>query len=870
MTIGPHPGARASAASQVPKEITVNRTVPAVTPPSAELRFSAAPTDEEFLRTGLFAQPLIPVGKTSPKENRDLAAALLAYDVAGRRDAVDSVVRYIDQHPGSAWGPALLVNLGATYRITGHFSKALDTWQSAWDMTRGLTDEAGKLTGDAALAYLSQFEAYLGRKETLGPLLDEVRGRPVRGTAAQLVSNSSRGLAEMVERPDVSFKCGPSALSRILAHEGKRSPAAQAVLDAAQSTPEGLSLTAVQGIAAKAKMNYQMAFRTPGAPMVAPAVVHWKVGHYAALLGRNTKGLYEVGDPTFGEDIRMREATFDEEASGYALVPSGPLPRGWRRVSSDEGGTVWGRGNTGSNHDDGATGRDEIHAFDCAGHGGCSSWNVEASVVGLSLHDDPVGYTPPVGPAVRFPLDYSQRDSVQPMLGFTYTNFGNRWNNGWVSYIIDNSGCEGFHSVMPLLEVYGVAAEGEVLGDVPPSDCATLYRRGGGTEPFVFATDPTTNTLATSSTFGPFSQSQLQRLTDANGNFRGFRRFLPDGSSELFQLAVPGPAGIGFAYFLSLVLDPQGNQVALTYDSQVRLVAITDALGQVTRLCYSGQLDSTCQGRTAPDALKVTQVTDPFGRSAFFAYDAATGHLTSITDVLNLVSSFDYTPGTDFVQKLTTPYGSTQFAFTDSTVNTTVGSLRSVTATDPMGRVSYVEFHQGGANCTASVNVHASVDSNFIPCSEASVPAGMSTFNQNLQYRNTFIWDPYQYQIAQAQASASSGTSIYSFAKTIHWLHTNETGTTNTNPLTASRIPESIVPNGNDARIWFSYDNQSRAKPGSGGCFEQVLQDGRGYRRDYDRDARTVPPSGLQRIGRSGQGNRNRVSSANSTHRDDL
>src|SRR5579863_2827053 len=70
----------------------VNRTVPKVTPPSKELRFSSAPSDAEFLRTGLFAEPLAPVSATASQENRDLADALLAYRDAVRKSGADDAV----------------------------------------------------------------------------------------------------------------------------------------------------------------------------------------------------------------------------------------------------------------------------------------------------------------------------------------------------------------------------------------------------------------------------------------------------------------------------------------------------------------------------------------------------------------------------------------------------------------------------------------------------------------------------------------------------------------------------------------------------------------------------------------------------------
>jgi hypothetical protein len=65
-------------------------------------------------------------------------------------------------------------------------------------------------------AHLSQLEAYLGRKETLAPLLQEVRARPAHGSAAELISESSSCLADMLTIPELAFKFGPSALSKIL------------------------------------------------------------------------------------------------------------------------------------------------------------------------------------------------------------------------------------------------------------------------------------------------------------------------------------------------------------------------------------------------------------------------------------------------------------------------------------------------------------------------------------------------------------------------------------------------------------------------------------------------------------------------------
>ncbi|HEY2732477.1 MAG TPA: cysteine peptidase family C39 domain-containing protein, partial [Polyangiales bacterium] len=476
-----------------------------VLPPSAA---EAQPSD--FLRLGLFELPLVPIGQADPAEHLPLMAAVTRYAAVQKqragRERVEPLVAFIDAHPDSAWTPAVLVNLGVIYRQTGHFSKALDAWQRAWSLARDAEDEDGRAVADAALGHLSQLLAYLGRQAELQQLLAAVEPRSIRGTAAELVSESARGLADMRSQPELSFKCGPFALSRILQYRNAVPPRSSLEsLQAAHSTARGLSLSDVRAIAERAGMHYQMAFRSPGATVVVPAVAHWKVGHYAAVVDRE-QDRYRIEDATFGEDIRMSPQTLDDEASGYFLIPAGALPEGWRTVSAAEGGRVWGRGDTGNNKDNGATGAADAMAATPGGAtcpAGCTTWNVEPMVVSLALQDIPIGRASAVGPAVLFDLHYSQRDVQQPQL-FNYVNLGRKWTTSWISYVTDN---------------------GNVNGTVD------LYRRGGGDETFAF--DPSANT----SRPGPFSQTTITRVLDAAGNTSAFTRQLPDGSSEEFGRA---------------------------------------------------------------------------------------------------------------------------------------------------------------------------------------------------------------------------------------------------------------------------------------------------------------------------------------------
>ena len=108
------------------------------------------------------------------------------------------------------------------------------------------------------------------------------------------------------------------------------------------STQQGFSLPQVAELSKKVGMDYRMAFRSSSSPsplggkragvrgdFIVPSVVHWKVGHYAALV-RQEGDRYLLQDPTFGNDVWATKQALEAETSGYCLMPPGDLPRGWQ------------------------------------------------------------------------------------------------------------------------------------------------------------------------------------------------------------------------------------------------------------------------------------------------------------------------------------------------------------------------------------------------------------------------------------------------------------------------------------------------------------------------------------------------------------
>jgi YD repeat-containing protein len=199
-----------------------------------------------------------------------------------------------------------------------------------------------------------------------------------------------------------------------------------------------------------------------------------------------------------------------------------------------------------------------------------------------------------------------------------------------------------------------------------PSADVKYYLPGGGTRTFT-GFNPGTQTFA----FEQYDQTRLTRTGPAS-----YELVAPDGSKLVFAQS-DGAAGTSRKVFLTQVADPHGNAVTLGYDGSLRLVSLTDAIGQVTTLAYEHPTDP----------LKITRVTDPFGRFATFDYDGL-GRLTRVTDVLGLTSQFAYEATSDFITALVTPYGTNTFTRGGT------GTTRWLETLYPDGSRDRVEFNQ--------------------------------------------------------------------------------------------------------------------------------------------------------------------------------
>jgi YD repeat-containing protein len=247
-----------------------------------------------------------------------------------------------------------------------------------------------------------------------------------------------------------------------------------------------------------------------------------------------------------------------------------------------------------------------------------------------------------------------------------------------------------------------------------------------------------------------------------------YERELPDGSVEVF--AQPdGAMTFPRKVFMTEWRDPHGNALTFTYDAQLRLVAATDAIGQVTIISYDHP----------SDPLKITKVTDPFNRVATFGYDGE-GRLDTITDLIGLQSSFAYEG--DRMTAVTTPYGTTTIEGGE------LGLQRWVEITDPAGGRERLQYGPGG--------------NTIIPAIPANqFPTGMFVDQFKIAERTTLHWD--KRAMASAPESPASATE-YSW--------------TQLPPAVGTHIPVAgfqSIKRPHENRVWMNYWGGSQITEGT-------------------------------------------------------
>lgn len=710
------------------KPIVPNRTVPAVTPPDLTVAFGASPSTEALMRKIILPELLSPVGTPTLDDNRAVARALEALAAKGMADGVAELERFVQASEGNPWRASVLANLGTLRARDGYFTRAAGYWAEAWRLTRDREDPHARQVADYAIGEALHQAMTFGQVSQLRAMLTEVERRPVRGAAATRVGLAREGLWILENKHETAIFSGPEALKALLTETGRLTTTARDTIAAYTPGHEGTTLVALRALGQQAGVSLRMRRVEDLTTLALPAIVHLKTEHFTTAVKRFEDGSVLLHDSAIGAGAILPAAAFADEATGYVLVPY-PAADGYP-VEDAEGATVLGHCTPGVPWSDEPCG--------CGGNGpnrAMPGYALHPVTASLIITDTPLFYTPPRGPAVNFTLMYNQRTQRTDTTP-TFSNVARLWSMSWVSYISDNNS-----------SAFPPYAWNDVFTQLEGRESVNQY--DGPTNPFSRAT------------VGPL-----------DNNRPGFKRQLPDGTVEEFTFPDRGNLP-GRRWFLTQTIDPQGQALTYTYDANIRLVAVTDAVGQVTTLDYAD----------TANPLRVTRVVDPFGRSATLTYDAQ-GQLETVTDMAGLTSRFSYGEtnqyGVGLVTAMTTPYGTTTFKKADLSEN----GIRRLDATDPEGGTERVEWHFGA---TAGQPAAA-------PASE--VPAGFEAWNYELDLRNSLYWDK------QAMAEAPGDVSR---AVVTHWLWDNPK-VMGSHP-TSRNIPHSIK-RPLEPRIWYRYPDQ--------------------------------------------------------------
>lgn len=742
--------------------ITVNRTVPEVTPAPSSPVFSAQPTADELLRARVFGEPMVPTGEAPPEENRALAQALQGFLSGRAQEDFAPILGFLERHPQSPWRVALLTNLGTTYRDAGYLSRALDVWKQAWELGKDETDPNVKALADRALAEFLYLSMMFGRHQVLEEHLEAIEGRDIGGSAADKIHRVRRGLWLLKNKHEQAIPSGPTALDRILTHLDPKYVRDERIA-AFHPTFDGASLDQMDGLAREVGLTMRMAFREGDADIPLPALIHMKVGHYSAVI-REEGGMYLLHDPILGQEMWMSRQALREEASGYFVIPGRSLPSGWRAVKSEDAAKI--RGKCAPCHQEHPGAMKQCQSTTtCGSCKGLAVASFHLLLTNLTINDSPVGYSPSRGPSAHFQVTYNHRESLLPAV-FSFGNLGPKWTHNWTAYVQDNPAV--------------------------PSASAILTARGGGYDIYTgFSGD----------SYAPHRETRAVLVRTSSSPVR-YEHRMADGSVEVFAQS-DGAATAPRRVFLTEVRDPLNQSMTFTYDASLRLVAVTDALGQVSTIAYEDA-----------DPLKITKVTDPFGRFATFQYTG--GKLTRITDVIGLTSDFTY-QATDFINTLTTPYGTSTFAFGMD------GAQAWAEATDALGGKERIEYGY----------------STVLPMTDppAAVPTGFAPYNDQVANYQSLHWTK--------RALMTRGPD-HTAAYQSRWL------------IEAASSYIVPIPHSTKAplenRVWYDYPGRSHVNfvgtMDSPSKVARVLDDGQSQLRQYEYNAKGMTIRAIDPVGR--------------------
>ena len=550
------------------------------------LDLTRSPTTPELMAAGQLGGPLHPTRELRDKArerriNLEFGEAIQAWNDHAYPRAVKLFRQHIERFPDSPWAAEAKLHIGCDAQYQGRYHEARAVYEGLISEHKGSAYPGARMIANKARLRLGGLEVlqydFAAATEQFRILKAESPDWRHRTYAAHWIQR----LARYRGNESALLTCGTQALAHVLEVQGK-GVSARALRGEIRGAKNGQSIAELVRLADRYGQRVQ-ARRMEAADLARvplPAIVHLegstsgKSGHYWVVEEARGETL-RLYDPQSGRRFRQSAFEFAREWGGFALVAStrADLP-GTPLEEFAQSGTRGGCCGAPMREDDlGDDGPD----------GPCAPvWRVNMINMNFFAVDTPLWFTPPYGPEVRIRVSYNSQSAIA-----YHEPFGPKWQFNYATYMVIDTG-------------------GTVTVFMPDGrrDVYTPDGAGGFTPPYTVHDE----LLAV----GP-DRYELRRV---------------DGTVHVYSMPRVADGGLVTQLFLEAMRDRRGLALTFSYDTDGRLVSITDAPGRVTTLSYNA-------------AGLVWRVTDPFGRTADFEYDAD-GNLARITDMGGYASSFSY------------------------------------------------------------------------------------------------------------------------------------------------------------------------------------------------------------------------------------
>src|SRR5439155_11749169 len=130
------------------------------------------------------------------------------------------------------------------------------------------------------------------------------------------------------------YRCGSIGLSAVGEALSSNAPALPG-LRGEPATEQGLSFADLSNLAQRYQLPMVAVELPTDADPVVPSVMHYQLGHFAALLKREGNR-YLVFDPVFRKARWVKEEVLQAESSRRFLIPAGKVAGEFRRLTTDE------------------------------------------------------------------------------------------------------------------------------------------------------------------------------------------------------------------------------------------------------------------------------------------------------------------------------------------------------------------------------------------------------------------------------------------------------------------------------------------------------------------------------------------------------